>query len=584
MNDSNYTIDGGAVDPSTGAVSIQPGVTGLVEVQLKAGVDTTEEIKAAMKGSAKKLTFNVTPLGYSTVIPVQFSVKVNYKAPTVKLSNKSATVYRLLETGMTFGTELSDTNGDILNTGNDFTIKLVDNKTAATNYADGTTSAPFVLTEGDVTGTATAYSISAKKTTAAGSWKAAISVQDKTGNTWRAKNHIAKAPLTIKIDDKSKKLKLAADQKTVTLYSNSDYIGKEIAYVSIGVNGGTSLTDEQSKKLAVTGANAKSTAALGSMKIERGQFDAAGEFTASNKDIKGSVYAISLKSSLGKGTYKISISNSAVSSTPVAVTIKVVDSTKLTIKAKGSIDILDPTSAITITPALTGISGKIVNAEITGANASMFDVKTNASAVIAGVGNTADKITTTNGLGSKGEVYLVRGDYHAGAATLSYTTKQKFTVNVKYTIHLGDVNGEDKDITAVKPISFKVKNGKMWATASPSNPIVAMGNTKTVKFSAYHKGTKGTANSLIVATDGTTIATRTAYIVQANNQKKVKFAQGTLENTTNVLGNTNTGSIQITPLNLKPGKTVSVKFNVYEFGQATNVKPTTVTVKITAPK
>ena len=44
------------------------------------------------------------------------------------------------------------------------------------------------------------------------------------------------------------------------------------------------------------------------------------------------------------------------------------------------------------------------------------------------------------------------------------------------------------------------------------------------------------------------------------------------------------GKVKVTPLNMKPGKTVSVKLQVYQVGQATNSKPATVTLKVKTPK
>ena len=135
------------------------------------------------------------------------------------------------------------------------------------------------------------------------------------------------------------------------------------------------------------------------------------------------------------------------------------------------------------------------------------------------------------------------------------------------------------EIPVAKPITFKVKNAKMSSVVNPTMPTLAAGSTGRVKVTATYKSGKVTVDSYVRSENMT--KTGTAKIVQTNGKDKVKIEVEVLKN---IEDGTNYGVIKATPLNLKPGKTASVKLQVYQYGQASNVKPATVTLKVKAPK
>lgn len=587
---------------ASAATGYVTATNGEVKVQLnQASLKTDKAISDAIKkGANRKLTFSVKPYGYSTTVQVTMTLKANYKAPTLKLSEKSGIFYTGLGTDAQKTVETTMTRSDGVAVGAAYKAQLVDKKDV--DYT-GTTNGKYTLVNNDGV-------LSITASTGVSTVKGFIKVTElNKGTTWAATDAAIKAAYTATVDTKTS-TSIVLSSKTITLNNGTDYIGKEADIIHISLKGGSDMSDNATKTITVIG-DKKSAPLIGnSVKIERGAAAAGNTLTgaveikdstaSTQKNTIGDDVKFSLINGLTPGSYKFTISATVGAKTAKqVVTLKVVDtaaSAGVKLSTKGKIDVLNPDSAIMVTPKLNGLNGELYTAELTGANKDKFVLRVmNDTGALVAIQETTDpttKVQTTN-LPSSGVVYIVPTTTAAGAASI-YSTKTKYSVNVKYTMILSGIkstgNGTGQEAantatyaypTATKPITFKVTNGKMTAGVNPTLPEISVGGTKVVNVYAYHKVKSVEWADVDLTHDGMI----TPYVVQANNQAKVKITPVTETDALKTTADGNAyGRIKVTPLNAKPGQTISVKLQVYEVGQANDVKPTTVTLKVKIPK
>ena len=566
------------IGPDGAAVSSADAsdTNGYIYVGLKNTVNTSEAIKNAVKGANRKITLNITPADYSTsAIAKEVTLKASYKAPTFVASVKSATLYSntslkdIVETSfVTRITSKAEQDGlDWL------TFALVDNKTGQ-KYVT-TENGPFATTQAGADGNYYEDLTIALKKAGAGTYKAAVAVYDENQGIFQVdgdKEMVGKVAVTIKVDATTTKMKLVPSKKSVTLNAGGNYVTRETATTKITINGNVELAEAVATGLTITGANAKSAGVINGF-----------NFAKAND---GTI-TVSLKNAVAKGSYKFNVASAKLASAKAAsFTVKVVtDTPAVTVRTKGSVDVLDTTTGLLITPTLKGINGTIVGVKIADAdqNTSQFALV----ATDAAFDLDASNVEIINDFNKNYQVYLVRNTQTAAANQVAndngYSLKNKYSVNLIYTVQSGDAF---YSVPVAKPITFKVKNAKMNGVINPTMPTLTTGSTGKVKVTATYKSGKLNLLTFIRDINGTkTAGGNAAQIVQVNNKDKVKIEAQKL---TDVMeGGTavsNYGVIQVTPLNLRPGKTVSVKLQVYEYGQASDAKPATVTLKIKAPK
>ena len=574
---SYYEFVDGVKNVTTGASTLYLDSGGVANIRMKASVKDEAAVKEAVKGANRKLTFTITPKGYDTSYTKTVTIKGSFKAPKFTPTVKSATIYKNFSDslGTSFDTIVSyPYDGETynvygLNKSNGFTVGLIKNDKTAAELFKGVATDAFTVSIG-ADGNDHIYTITANtKYCGTGTIKAALTFKDENQRRWQAANYVVKVPITIKVDDKAKAVNLVTSTKTITLNSGAEFLGKEAAYVKVDIKGETAMNKAVAKKLTFTGANSKSQAIASSLQAEIYDFNAKDvikkadleKVDAADKTTYATWgYKITMPKAVAKGTYKFVIGNSGMSAKTATLTIKVEpNAPTVTQKTKGSIDIMDDTKFITLTPSFKGISVKDWSVKIVGTNQSKF--------------NPTNFKTTKN---------VTTFELHPYWDN-NWSIRQKYTVDLEYTLTLD--SGKTITLKPTKPLSFKVKNSKMTAAMTPSVPNISVGGERTVKGFAYYTLNKKSERNM-VAVDSDNLA----KIVQTSNKDKVKIdPMGVISVKTVDDGDPSdsdwgAGVIKVTPLNAKPGKTISVKLQVYQIGQAIDAKPATVTLKVKIPK
>ena len=514
---------------------------------------TMETLKTATKGDARKLTFEVKPEGYTgdtayTLKPLTLKTanKIDTSLEKFKLAKSSGTIYTNTALKLEKIVSVKLTNAGTGKGGSTYGVRYVDAKSVKTVVPNYRYTDSAVAESGNGT-------VVLEALNGAADAKGKIEL---TNDEWLAKDQTVLLNYNVKLNSKASKVGLVLDKNTITLNTGNAYIGEEKAYVNVSLNGGVSLTGKQTVK--VVPANSKSTI---------GKDGATSGVNYTYDEGTPGVVTFYLNGPVGTGTYKYNIVTTVGSEVKKSITLKVVNvaaNNAVKLSKKGSIDILDRNAVLTVTPKLTGFSGNIVGAALDGTHKDYFD-----RSVVAG----------TNG------VVQIKAKALGDEGRPNYATNQTYSLNIKY--HL-DINGDgagDIYVTSAKPITFKVKQGKVSAVVSPTQPLISTGGTRKVTLSAWHKLSSGTKAVTLadVAEAASNDYASVAYITQVNNTDKVKVNVN--YNDSRKLDDGHwVGRAKVTALNIKPGKTVSVKIQVHQVGEATNLKPATVTLKVKAPK
>lgn len=517
---------------------VEPDENGEVYVRIKSDINTEAGLKDAVKSNARKLVFSVLPAGYAetaTAKTAKLTLKVANKAPKFTASSKSATIYSNLETGLTVWTTLSTKSDGAEITAANYNIDFVDKNGSSQLQANGG-KYQIVLNNGSVAITAVDKTAPAVK--------GGKIVLTKNAAGWTAANYKATVAYSINVTT-TKKAVLKPDKTTITLNNaNADEYGDEKATVHVGINGGTDMSAAQALTVKVTGANTKSE--------EIRSRDGKKYGVSITEGVDDVVFT--LDKYVKKGSYKFNISAKIAGQTVTkAVTLKVVDTAKgsaVKFSKKGKVDILNWNEGITLTPKITGYNGEMVNIEVGTGDGSHFDINEDVDS----------------------QTISIRRKYGE-----SYSTKVTYSVDITIVLDNGI------KVKANKPITFKVTQGKVSATVNPTMPQISAGNFGYVNVFAYHKvaGQKSLAHNDVAAQTG---AATTAYIKQVSGDKNVTVSVAAGSLVTDLDTFLDYGKIKITPTNVKKGKTYSVKLEVHQVGEATNLKPATVTLKVKVPK
>ena len=573
------------------AYSYTTSGVGYIGVKLADTKMTESQIKDAMK-KLKKLTFEVKPLGFSKLSDITVNMKSTYKAPKITLSSKSSTVNTAISTDARYSVKTTATDGGYYVDTDTFKLQLVNSKKSGADLADEKIALEQRYTvegaNGDVT-----ITVPRNASTASSSKVKFIKITDLTAQTtqnkWKATDAAVYVGYTVNVKNKgnvslnvtnpfngNKKL------STITLNNNAQYLGSEKAVLRVVLSGDVIANTLITGDLVFTSASKNYSKGI----TFKAFTDADYEYYGIEND--GALYyKVTLDGILGKGSYKFNIAppaGSKVSVKNATVTVKVADtdmSKAVKLSSTGKIDIITPTAKFDV-GAFDSIDNIVVG------NGMIVTPKFNGY-TFAESGNT---ITNVSIVGSRNEaMFAAKPDEDGKKIVVAKNPKNdvtKFPYSTKDTYYLTFKITLKNGITFTAPeMKFKMTQGKLAAKAMETT-LVPSGATE---LTVVPQHTYSTVDEYGNKLTGKGVATFTVGIVYYDEDDDIPVA------TVTVTQKSQQSYVKVTPdkndpnkiivqalAGAKKGKTYSVKLEVKQAGQPSNVKNATTTLKVKIPK
>ena len=485
---------------------------------LKAGAGATPN-------SVKKGTLSITLAGYSAPLTTSFTVGVEKKAPKLTWESQKVTLYP--QTGINkvrIGLK---------------TPEAVFWDTVQVEKTSAAAKGNYLV---DVDRENRGIMISGTNLNQAESFKMPIRITDSAH--W---SDAVTCTLTVKVS--LGQPAIALTNKTLQLNTNNAYVGYDAAVATVRWKDGGELVYDSSDK---------DTSKNFRVSVFYDPKDARAKDLVSGSQAvvwaSGPQVFVRLNNRpVNPGSYKFIVQaagNGKVWQTPL--TVKIVNTAPdkaVKISAKGSIDVLNrENSFITLTPSLKALNGEFVTAD---------DEKTLGGRAVKLIGRDAHLFEAKwdDDTGTKIELRAKRGE----------TLVAKYQYSVTPVIELENVNGEIEEIQT-PVVKFKVKQGSVKITVSPTTALIYSGayNSVKVDLSASLKGASD------LAIENVTLASNTDIfeIEKDSFSYDEKTKKGTLTLKTKAAGKA------------VKGKTYTLQLQVRLREQADNVKPVTVKYKV----
>ena len=501
-----------------------------VTVRLKANVT---DLKSAAKTNNRKLTFLVTPAGYTAAQEVPLTLTVVNKAPVYKLAAKSATLYNIADGG--FNNFVETTISTTADTAHE-DITQVDVSYTDSGYEIGGSGG--IAADG-------ALVVAAKSTTPAAAKSGKVVLTN--GVNWQVASYAISLPFKIAVQTKNPKLQLS--QKTITL-------NKAIASLEGGEKYEASYTIATMAGGTEIPSGFTATIVSASKKVSIAE-NADGTFSGSglNFDVNGDNVVSVGYDGAAKGSYKVNVvyTNGTITmSTPL--TVKVVDTKidkAITFKTSGKLDLIT-CAPIEVIPSVKAVTGTISDAFL---NSEDYTA-TEKDPFIVNYNNNNGKITI-----EKNWDYVLAGG--------TYATNKSYDVNIALKFE-NDQSATQFTATGMKTIKFKPTQAKLKGAGVPKVNTVDVGSAGYATLVLYAGNTEG---QIATDEDGDPVVSLVKPV------PGLTILGGEITN--NGAGYTFRYKVDST---VKPGKTLTAKFYVTSAYKASNAKPITVTVKIKTNK
>ena len=452
------------------------------------------------------LTLKVCVKGYSE--PIKISTKVATASGSTSLSSSSGTIY-------------IDENG--------YTTFKILNKANKSSFKD--------VAVGDIT---------AKSTSNSGIEYEAVFENDDTIKLKPTNGYLPKGKsdklsisfkgmfvteqklnYTVKYADKAS-IGLALDKSSLSLYNygSAKLLDGCVATVSLK---GNSNSEILKNAYIISGATAKTAAEYSKLNVE---------FDSADYTVHASIVDPSIKK--GSYVYTIGLNTGAAKPATVKLTVKVADAVMGTksapsvkVTAKGTLDILDGDSYITLTPKFTNVSSDAtITSELVGRDSMLFE------------------LNKVNGVDR-----LELPTYSGSSLTSNLLTKYKYQVAIKYTVACGK-----STYTITSPI--------INVTLKQTNPKVTVSGVKALTGSYVNGVETGYLNINVVKKNGSPASYGVGLTSVSPN---AGFSYR---------GNVGAIDLDQTKGAVVKGKSYKLTFTVIPYGCAANEKPITVTYTV----
>jgi len=437
----------------------------------------------------KKGTITVTFENYRGEYSSNFTVGLERKAPKLTVSSKTSVLYPAIG--------ISEAKVNLLLNKKVYTVD------AENISLEGTADYRISVIGNDII-------LSRTNENQNGKVKAKLVV---TNDNWA---EAVKVPVTLTVNKKTPKVKLS--KASVQLNADSAFKAYDAATIQVMWKDEAVFTPD---KITISAVNATSQKVLNKGIL----FDV-------NKDI----VTVKLNNTeVAKGSYKFKVNvkteNEYTASKVLTVKVVPMEIAKaVKVSAKGNIDVLNRTgSYVTVTPALKGVNGTVVKAELTGGFKHLFE-----------------EPVIENGklfIYAKEDVNLIT----------------KYDYKVKLTLTLENALGETMEI-ATSNLKLRCRQGKAKITATPKNSVFYSNAYNSIKIDLAAT-LKGAADPKVTAVE------------LLNNKKAFDYSYDSENQRITVTMKNNGEAVK--------GKSYNLQFKVTLAGQADNEKATVIKYKVT---
>lgn len=318
-----------------------------------------------------------------------------------------------------------------------------------------------------------------------------------------------KVPVTLSVNMKTPKVKLST--KAVKLNSNPEFTVYDESAVRVMWKDSANFEPE---KITVSAANTASQKVLNKEIVF--VVDDNNVIVKQNGKAPAGTYSFKINVSTGNGYTASEKLTVKVKDTPLAKAMKV--------SAKGTIDVLNRDgSYVTVTPSLGAVNGNVVDAQVSGKFAHLFETP----------------------VVENGKIYLYVKD---DAAVI---TKYNYSINLILTVE--NASGDQMEVESAE-LKVKFKQGKPKFTLHPKKEVFFSNayNSVTVDIAATLKGAENPVitnvelvNNANAFDYGYDVETQKLTIIMKNNGEVVKGKKYSLQFTTSLKGQADNEKVNV---------------------------------------
>ena len=238
--------------------------------------------------------------------------------------------------------------------------------------------------------------------------------------------------VTVKVNAKTNaKMKAKLSKTSLELNTNAKYAELQQLETVLSIDG---ISYEEYQSISVGASDAKALEMQQNLQFKT---DAAnGKITVRVTDAQKLAQALANKQK--SFAYQVTVKLTSGTTATAKLTIKLKETVSdkvITVKTKGNIDVLDRSSSVTLTPKMSGIAGQIIDVDLQGRDAHLFDAVVNDNGTVS--------------------VYPKEG--------ISYITKYNYLIKPVFTIDNGYMSFEAEPKADLK---IKLKQGSIKKPAA----------------------------------------------------------------------------------------------------------------------